>query len=234
MYCVKCGVELQKGTQKCPLCGLKVWHPDITEEVEPSPYPEYTQKDEDRRSTGVMVIITLLTLIPVIICVLIDLLISHRIVWSGFVAGGISTAYMFVVFPFWFRNRNPVILFPAASVVAILYLLYICLKTKGHWFLPFAFPAGSIFIVILETTIVLLKYTVKGKTHRIATILGSEFIATGAACVLIEFLIHISFGFRMTWWSLIPMSVQLIVGIISILIGTNRNIRSAFYKKFFI
>ena len=27
MYCVKCGVELEKGTEKCPLCNTPV--PDI-------------------------------------------------------------------------------------------------------------------------------------------------------------------------------------------------------------
>ncbi|MBR4827339.1 MAG: zinc-ribbon domain-containing protein, partial [Oscillospiraceae bacterium] len=28
MYCVKCGVKLQEGTEKCPLCGTPVWNPD--------------------------------------------------------------------------------------------------------------------------------------------------------------------------------------------------------------
>ena len=31
MYCVKCGVELQKGADACPLCGLPVYHPDMDE-----------------------------------------------------------------------------------------------------------------------------------------------------------------------------------------------------------
>ena len=39
MYCVQCGVELQKGAKACPLCGLRVYHPDLQET------PEDTDKD---------------------------------------------------------------------------------------------------------------------------------------------------------------------------------------------
>ena len=39
MYCVKCGVELADGEKQCPLCGTRVYHPDIqTNEAFP-PYP---------------------------------------------------------------------------------------------------------------------------------------------------------------------------------------------------
>ena len=31
MYCVNCGVELQKGVSACPLCGTRVYHPEIQE-----------------------------------------------------------------------------------------------------------------------------------------------------------------------------------------------------------
>lgn len=29
MYCVKCGVELDDAEERCPLCGTRVYHPDI-------------------------------------------------------------------------------------------------------------------------------------------------------------------------------------------------------------
>ena len=34
MYCVKCGVELADSQRVCPLCGTRVFHPDI-----PRPIP---------------------------------------------------------------------------------------------------------------------------------------------------------------------------------------------------
>ena len=27
-YCVKCGVELDEGAERCPLCGTPAWKPD--------------------------------------------------------------------------------------------------------------------------------------------------------------------------------------------------------------
>ena len=29
MYCVKCGVKLSDNQELCPICGTKVYHPDI-------------------------------------------------------------------------------------------------------------------------------------------------------------------------------------------------------------
>ena len=29
-YCVKCGVELDEGAERCPLCGTPAWKPDET------------------------------------------------------------------------------------------------------------------------------------------------------------------------------------------------------------
>ena len=32
MYCVKCGVKLQEGAERCPLCRTPVWNPEPQEE----------------------------------------------------------------------------------------------------------------------------------------------------------------------------------------------------------
>ena len=32
MYCVKCGVKLQEGVERCPLCQTPVWNPEPQEE----------------------------------------------------------------------------------------------------------------------------------------------------------------------------------------------------------
>ena len=32
MYCVKCGVELEEGTEKCPLCGTKIQNVDMIDD----------------------------------------------------------------------------------------------------------------------------------------------------------------------------------------------------------
>ena len=63
MYCVKCGVELADSQRVCPLCGTRVFHPDIPRTPADPPYPpdERVHPEEVNRS-GVCFILTALAL----------------------------------------------------------------------------------------------------------------------------------------------------------------------------
>ena len=41
MYCIKCGVELADSEKVCPLCGTRVYHPDIEIKTAEPPFSEY-------------------------------------------------------------------------------------------------------------------------------------------------------------------------------------------------
>ena len=41
-YCVNCGVELEKGAKKCPLCGTEVINPNEINEERIHSYPVYS------------------------------------------------------------------------------------------------------------------------------------------------------------------------------------------------
>ena len=64
MYCVKCGVELADSQRVCPLCGTRVFHPDIPRTPADPPYPpdERVHPEEVNRS-GVCFILTALALL---------------------------------------------------------------------------------------------------------------------------------------------------------------------------
>ncbi len=233
MYCAKCGVELQQGAATCPLCGLPVYHPDVDESPEPPPYPRYTG-EETVSHGGLLFIVTFAFAIPLIVCLLTDLLMDGAVSWSGYVAGGLLTAYAALCLPLWFRRPNPVIFFPIAMAAALALTLYICLHTGGRWFLPFAFPVGGAALALGETVIVLLRYAVGGERHRILYVFGGASIATGGLCLLIEFLIRVAFGTPMRWWALYPLTALLLVGVMLIVIGACKPLRQSFHKKFFI
>ena len=233
MYCVKCGVELQKGVKTCPLCGLPVYHPDIDESPEPGPYPRHGGEEAVSRS-GLLFLVTFAFAIPLVICLLTDLLMNGAVTWSGYVMGGLLTGYVALCLPLWFRRPNPVVFFPIAMAAALLLTLFICLRTGGRWFLPFAFPVGGAALLLAETVIVLLRYAVGGQRHRRLFILGGATIAAGGLCMLIEFLIHVAFGAAMKWWSLYPLSALLLIGVMLIVIGICRPLRQSLHKKFFI
>ena len=234
MYCARCGVELQKGAAKCPLCGLEAFHPEINEEPEPGLYPRAAEGEGTVSNSGVMFIVTALLLIPLLICVIADLNISGGISWSGYAAGGIILFYAAFCLPHWFRAPNPAVFFPVTAALALALALYVCLKTGGRWFLPFAFPVGGAAAVLIETVIVLLRYTVGQRSHRALFIFGGAAVAFGLFCLLAEFLIKVAFGVPMIWWSLYPLTILSLVGLMLIVTGACRPLRESLYKKLFV
>ena len=91
MYCIKCGVELADSERVCPLCGTRVFHPDLPCGQGEPPYPpdEHPRHEEVSR-IGVMFVVSVCMLLPAVISVLCDWRINGRIIWSGFVVGGLA------------------------------------------------------------------------------------------------------------------------------------------------
>ena len=233
MYCIQCGVELQKGVDRCPLCGLRVYHPELKEEPDAPPYPRYVE-GETVSHGGLLFIVSFLFAIPLLVCLLIDLNMNSGVHWSGYVCFGLLALYILVCLPLWFPRRNPAVFFPISMAAWLGVTLYVCLKTGGHWFLSFAFPVGGALGLLLEAEIVLLRYAVGDRPHRALYILGGGFIALGGLTMLLEFLLHVTFGFPMIWWSLYSVAVLFLVGLMLIIIGVCRPLRESLHKRFFI
>ena len=139
MYCIKCGVELADSEKVCPLCGTRVFHPDLPRAQGEPPYPPQAQaRPEEVSHTGALFVLTVLLALPAVLSILCDWRVNGRIVWSGYSVGGAALLYVMVVLPLWFRRPNPVIFVPVDFAAIGLYLLYINFATGGHWFLTFA------------------------------------------------------------------------------------------------
>ena len=234
MYCVKCGVELPQGSEKCPLCGLTVWHPEISEKPEPAPYPRFSGMEEHVRPGGRLFILTFLFLIPMVVTLMVDLKETGGVSWSGYCLGGLLFLYVLTCLPLWFKNPNPVVFFPVDGAAALCLALYVCLKTGGRWFLSFAFPVGGALILLIEAVIVLVRYTVGPWPHRLLYIFGGFFILLGGLFILLEFLLRVTFGIPMTWWCLYPLAALFLLGLMMIIIAICRPLRESLHKKIFI
>ncbi len=231
MYCVKCGVALGDTEKQCPLCNTPVYHPDIVREDAQPLYPRDSMPPKQPHPWGVLLIVSLLFLLPISICLTVDLQVNGRLNWSGYVIGTLVMLYTMIVLPCWFRKPNPVIFTPVSFGVIALFLLYVCLETGGSWYLSFALPVTGFLCLLVTAIVVLCRYTRKGLLY----VFGGASLAMGGFMMLLEYLLHITFGLPgLGTWSFYPMSVFALLGIGLILIAIVPSFRETLSKKFFV
>lgn len=229
MYCVKCGVRLQEGAAKCPLCDTPVWDPEGAAQAVPTFSDRYPAPPKSRRYPILAFLTALLTAIS--LSALIYCLTNyHRVSWSGYVMLGCAWFYFAVIFPFWFERREPLIFVPLAFLLAGGYLLYICLYTGGRWFLSFAFPVTLLICLLTTVAIVLFRF---GKRRRLRKT-GALMVAIGCSAMLVELFQTITFGGRMFTWSLYPVCAFSAVGLFLILCGLIPPWRAYLERKLFL
>lgn len=231
MYCVKCGVALGDTEKQCPLCGTIAYHPDIPREEAPPLYPHNKMPPKQPHPWGVLLIISILFLLPMSICFTADFLVNGLLNWSGYVIGVLLMLYIMFVLPAWFRKPNPVIFVPVSFAAIALFLLYVSLAVGGNWFLPFALPVTGALCLLVTTVVVLCRYIRKGLLY----VFGGASLALGGFTVLLEYLLHITFGLPgVGTWSFYPLIVFFLLGTALILIAIVPSFRESLSRKFFI
>ena len=230
MYCVQCGVKLADTEKICPLCQTVCFHPDFVRPVGEELYPQRQYPQPQVRPIAVPVVLTVLTLIPVLIVLLCDLQIHRTLTWSGYSIGALIAVYVAAILPLWFRKPNPVIFVPCAFAALAGYLLYIDSSAGSGWFLPFALPVVGGVCGIVTTLAALLRYVRRGKLY----IFGGCTLATGLFMPVMEFLMNRTFHLYFSAWSVYPFVTLVILGGYLIFLGICRPAREMMERKFFI
>ncbi len=228
MYCVKCGVRLQEGTERCPLCQTPVWNPDGAE-AKPSFSDRYPAPLKSRRYP-VLAFLTALMAAGSLSALIFCLTNLNGVYWSGYVMLGCALIYFTVLFPFWFDKREPLIFVPLAFVLVAGYLLYICLYNKGRWFLSFAFPVTMLTGLLTTGSVAFFRF---GKRRRLLKT-GILLVAIGCSAMLVELFQVITFGGRMFTWSLYPVCGFSVIGLFLILCGLIPPWREYLERKLFL
>ncbi len=227
MYCVRCGVKLQDGVSNCPLCDTPVWNPEeiIKEKRYPDSLPLHTRDSGIAGAVAMTVICAIAVAVLLIVC----FRLYGQLRWGGYAIGGILLFYIVAILPGWFRTPRSEVFVPVDFVAAGLYVLFICLKTGGHWFLSFAFPVLGLCCLLTTAMICLLKYVRRGRLW----IFGGFFLLFGGFTTLVEMFEHITFGTEMFRWSLYSLTGFAAVGIFLLLAGMIPPLRAALEKRFF-
>ena len=230
MFCIKCGAKLSEGQTICPICNTRVYHPDFNI-TERSTYPKDNFEPEEFNRRGLMFVITILCLVPFLLPIILELSWYQSIIWSGYVSGGTLLFYVSVLLPCWFRHPNPVIFVPTSFAASALYLLYICYQTGGNWFFTFAMPLVLSMGAMVTAVVALHHYVRRGHLY----IFGGFFMAFGIWCLVLEMLIRLSFGVHTVFvWSVAPLTVFMILGILLILIAIVKPFRESLKRVSYV
>ncbi|MBQ9661809.1 MAG: hypothetical protein IJV40_01515 [Oscillospiraceae bacterium] len=227
MYCVKCGVRLQDGVENCPLCQTPVWNPGKIEQDHA--FPDSFPKHYRESNLAGAVAMTLLCAVVIIVTLIVCLQLYGALRWGGYVILGLLLFYVVAVLPLWFHVPRGEVFVPIDHAVAALYVLYICVKTGGHWFLSFAMPLILISCLISTAMICLLKYVRGGRLF----IFGGFLIVMGVFTVLVEFFEHLSFGVTMFRWSLYSFAGFASAGLFLLIAGMIPSLRNELQRRFF-
>lgn len=229
MFCMNCGVRLADTEKKCPLCGTAAYHPEIERKEAQPLYPGNKVPCTVPNPVAVNITVLAFYLVPVLVTFLIDWEIDRELSWFGYVLGAIALAYVVTALPSWFGKPNPVIFVPCDFAAAALYLLYICLNTGGSWYLSFALPVVVSVCLVASALTVLLRYMKRGRLY----IWGGFLIALGGLAFLVEILVSAAFDIHFVFWSVYPLSVLLLFGVLLIYLAVNGNAREMMERKFF-
>ena len=229
MYCWKCGVRLAQGVTACPLCKTPVPQPAS---AQPS-RKTYSERYPPESSHGNYLLLGLLTavlLIGALASLLVCLKTRRAAAWSGYAMLGCALAWIILILPRWFRRPNPTVLLVIDFAAVGGFLLYVCQKTGGHWFLSFAFPLVGLLCILSVVCSVLLRRLRRGRLFVVAGL----FLSLGGVCMLIELFAHITFRSAMFLWSLYCVVFFSALGIFLLIAAIVPALRQYLARKFFI
>ncbi|HZK39173.1 MAG TPA: DUF6320 domain-containing protein [Clostridia bacterium] len=233
-YCVNCGVELDKSAKKCALCQTPIINPMEYEASKPvfAPYPDKVVLPAGVRRRYVAFIISMVLLIPNIVCGIINLLIPSSGIWAVYVIATSALVWVLFVQPFLWKKIPPytLISIDAVAVALYIYVFYAIGNEKG-WFYQIAMP----MLLVLEAMLLAMVYWLRRKKRDWPDIVIAIFFGVGLYSVFADLLLHLFVeGRPIISFSLVVLACC--VALIGFFIAVKRNqrFRAWLGRRFFI
>lgn len=200
MYCVNCGVELNPGAERCPLCGTPAWKPD------PAEPPYFATKPPEIPAVenySLAILLSSMLLSVALCCGLLNLILLPGRFWSYYVIGAAVMLWVWFVLPMVFRKLPVVIRLTLDVAIVGVYIWLISIDLNGGaWFRGLVVPI-LIWACVLVFLLCLLS------RHR--SILTKISLCVGAVALLvigIEYAIeYYLFGAAHLTWSLVVATI---------------------------
>lgn len=233
-YCVNCGVELDQSAKKCALCQTPLVNPmdDEASSSLSTPYPDKVVLPAGVRRRYAAFIISMVILIPNIVCGIINLLMPSTGVWAVYVIATSALAWVLFVQPFFWKKIPPytLIAIDAVTVALYLYVFYAVGNEKG-WFYQIAMP----LLLILEAMLLFAVYWVRKKKRDWPDIVIAIFFGLGLYSVCVDFLLHLFIQNRpaISFSIVVLACCAALIGFFAA-VKKNRRFRAWLGRKFFI
>ncbi|NPD89969.1 MAG: hypothetical protein HGN29_14750 [Asgard group archaeon] len=215
-YCSKCGVEVDQGVEKCPLCQLQIngmeedasppqKYPDV-----PVESPKKASMTPEQKRIRAWEIVGATLLIPFLIIVFTDLIANETVSWARFPMIALLLAWLLATFPLLFAKRPLVII--AGEVLSV--LIFLVLVDYLHdwvidWFYKLALPNLAVLILI-ASAVTILSTQVKRKGANIAAFI---LFGIGALNLGLDLIIMSTLAGKITMkWSLFVLVPCFIIG----------------------
>lgn len=211
--CANCGVELDEGMKKCPLCG-KAPGEEINQRDEVENKPSaiiQLQKKENLRYLWEL--FGIIAFSGIAVCTIVDLLISKGLAWSLYSDISIAAAWIIITL-FLFARKRRLVIIPSIAVTILVSLFLIDLITTGHhWFIKVGLPiTTAVFFGTLLISILYRDAHLKG----LNIIAAALFILSGLSILTEIILDAYLFNSVVLRWSLITAVSVLPVALILI------------------
>lgn len=230
-YCVNCGVELEASLQECPLCHTPVINlKEIGKEFPPSPYPENKGQVEEVKQKDLGILLTVVLTATGGTCLLLNLLVFNRFLWSLLVIGICICLFVFTFPLVYYRKMPPALSLLADGAAVAVYLYMIAYLTPSTaWFWQLGLPIVALVFLCVEIFTFLL--------HKIPlTMLSGAlclFVEIPLFCVSLELLIRHMLAdhmMRLTW-SAVVLTVCVIIDVALITILVKKRLRNEVRRR---
>lgn len=231
-YCVNCGVELAATEPNCPLCGVEVVNPkEPDRKVEKGLYPPSELVPLRFGFREFLAPLALILLVPLLICVISDLLTTSTLTWSVYVIGSMMLMYVYVFLPFVFRQHRMLICILFDWAITILFLFMIEVQSGGNWFMPIALPLSLAAGALLTIIVIVFERARLRKLVRFAIVIFGIGLYSVIINIVVEYSIYAALRIN---WSLYSLIACATLGILALFINRNSKLKAEAKRRFFI
>ncbi|HAK45660.1 MAG TPA: hypothetical protein DCO79_07050 [Spirochaeta sp.] len=206
-YCPKCGVEVDHGTECCPLCSFSIpeipFETDIKkEEIELKNYYEELKQLKDARKKKTrsvfFIIIILIVIGTAFNNAMQDWMSNNELTFSPYVMSSLGLFIICLIVIFGFIRRMKFV-FPLLFLSSSVFLFSLDIFSNGiEWFWTLGLPLTTLSYGIVFITAIIIRKKKPGKLYSGSIILGFAAVLL----VLMDSIINLYYGELMLSWSL--------------------------------